>query len=310
MNKKTEIRKIVRKSLAVALLAVAAVPALAASKIDLNTPEGNVMAQRKIQCSTVDGKPVFYWWTGKVFARRMGERDQHLFNIEGMNVRTCGTVDGGKQGKSFRLVSREILLYTDPKTGQPIDEWKNVWTGETVKVLHVENDPVNQPPFFPYDANGKPNPWSKFAGQTRGDFWWQSSPIPLYYHNVLAGDYQRQIGGAYHASELFNFSGDLESLTSDEFETANIHVGWVRISDWLPWMMMEGREGIMYMHAAGRKVAGFDELGPVMKEYINTKAPLYKAPPPVDDNRPNETSWTYYKKMVKGGPLPKPGKPK
>jgi hypothetical protein len=175
-------------------------------------------------------------------------------------------------------------------------------------VLHVENDPVNQPPFFPYDSNGKPNPWSKFTGEIRDGNWWQASPIPLYYHNVLAGDYQKQIGGVYHASELFTFSGDLESLTSPEFDTASIQIGWTRISDWLPWMMMEGREGIMYMHAAGRKVAGFDALGETMKAYINTKAPLYKAPPPVDDKRSNETSWTYYKKMVQGEKFKKPVK--
>lgn len=305
------LKKTVGKSLfavVIALIAASAAQVWAAEKIDLSTPEGNAIAQRKIQCSTEDGKPIFYWWTGKVFSRRMGEPDQHLFNIEGMNVRTCGTVDGGKQGKAFRLLSREILLYTDAKTGQPLSEWKNPWTGETVKVLHVENDPVNQPPFFPYDANGKPNPWAKFSGEIRDGNWWQASPIPLYYHNALAGDYQKQIGGAYHASELFTFSGDLESLTSSGFDTASIQVGWTRISDWLPWMMMEGREGIMYMHAAGRKVAGFEQLGTVMQSYINTKAPLYKTPPPVDDKRPNETSWTYYKKMVKGEKLKKPAR--
>ena len=37
--------------------------------------------------------------------------------------------------------------------------------------------------------------------------------VPLFYHNVLQGDYQRYVGGAYHATEMFNFSGPLENLT-------------------------------------------------------------------------------------------------
>lgn len=274
----------------------------ASAEIDLNTPEGANLAMRKVQCSTVDEEPVFYWWTGKVFARRMGEKDQHLFDIEGMNVRTCATIDGGKKGKTYRLVSREILLYLDTKTGQPLDTWDNPWNGKTVKVLHVENDPVNQPPRFPRDEDGNPYPWTqKFGGNISGDNWWMSAPIPLYYHNVLAGDYQAQIGGVYHATEMFNFSGRLDTLISDDTTTADAVVGWVRISDWLPWMLMEGREGIMYMHAAGTMVDGFDAMGDVMKTYINEKAPLYRNPPPTDDDRPNETSWTFFKKHIEGG---------
>ena len=55
--------------------------AFAATKLDLNTPEGANMAMRKIQCSTIDDKPVFYWWKGKVFSRRQGEVDKHIFNV-------------------------------------------------------------------------------------------------------------------------------------------------------------------------------------------------------------------------------------
>lgn len=293
------------------LLLAATLASFAASvvaDIDLNTPEGNLLASRKMQCSTVDGEPAYYWWKGKVFARRQGEKDRNLFNIEGMNVRSCKTINGGKRGRGYRLVSREILLYTDPGTGQPLDTWNNPWTGQTVDVLHVLNDPVNWPPNFARDENGKATArMSRFGGEVRGDTWWTSAPIPLYYHNVLAGDYQRQIGGVYHATEMFNFSGHLPTLVDESTETAAAHVGWVRLSDWLPWMMMEGREGIVYMHAAGNMVDGFEGLGPVIKTFITTRAPKYKMPPPLDDDRPNETSWTYYKKVVEGGKFPRGG---
>ncbi len=279
--------------------------ALAQERIDLSTPEGAITAMRKTQCSTIDNKPVFYYWNGTAYSRRMGEADKIIFRVDGMNVRQCVTVNDDKRGEGMRLVSREILLYTDPETGEPLETWDNPWTGETVKVLHVENDPVNGRPIFPYDEDGKPA--ISWTAQELEGRWWNTSAVPLFYHNVLQGDYQKEVGGVYHATEMFNFMGDLDSMTDASVDSANIQVGWVRMSDWLPWMEMQGREGVIYMHTAGKKVSGYDAMSETMKKYIEDKAEKYAGPPPGDDDRPNETSWTYYKKMVEGEKLPRGG---
>ena len=294
----------IKLCLSLILLSLVSPPTLSAD-VDLATPEGALEAMRKIQCSNNDGEPIFYAWKGRAYSRRMGEPDKLLFGAEGMNVRQCGTVENASQGKGYRMVSRELLLYTDPRTGEPLDEWQNPWTGESVKVLHVENDPVNGPPSFPRDADGKPAMrW--FGSEQDGD-WWMTTTVPLFYHNVLAGDYQKQVGPAYHATEMFNFFGDIESLVDDDTTSARSMVGWVRQSDWLPWMEMQGREGIIYFHTAGKKVGGYDDLSPIMRKYIETRATKYSEPPPLDDNRPNETSWTYFRKMVPGEKLPRGG---
>jgi hypothetical protein len=290
----------ITKILSALLLSGVATAALAGNKIDLNTPEGNTAAMRKILCHVDDSKVSYYSWNGTAYSRRMGEKDKVLFNVEGMSARQCGTVDGGKRGKTYKLVTREILLYTDPKTGKPLDKWENPFTGENVDVIHVTNDPVNQGPSFPNDKDGNVLPWKKkFGGQVRDKIWWMKFDVPLFYHNVLAGDYQKQVGGVYHATEMFDFVGDTESLVSGDF--ANTHVDWVRISDWLPWMNMTGREGALYIHAAGEKLATFDEISPIMKAFIAKNAPEYKDAPPVTDDRKNETSWSTYKDDVKGG---------
>jgi hypothetical protein len=99
---------------------------------------------------------------------------------------------------------------------------------------------------------------------------------------------------------MFNFMGDVESLLDPDTSTADVQVGWVRMSDWLPWMMMNGREGVIYMHTAGRKLDSFDQLSDTMKAEIAEHYPEYDSPPPVDDARRNETSWIYYKKIRDG----------
>lgn len=46
------------------------------------------------------------------------------------------------------------------------------------------------------------------------------------------------------------------------------------------------------------KLKSFDELPEVMKTEIATNYPDYTAAPPVDDTRPNETTWTVFKKKI------------
>jgi len=267
-----------------------------AGQLDPDDPDDALEIGRKIGCSTVDGAPITYWWHGKAFSRRQGEKDKLLFLVEGMNTRSCTTVNDDKRGEGYKLVSRELLLYKDPDTGEVLATWDNPWTGETVDVLHVANDPVN---FTAYTIgrDGKPSSWT---ATTLGDRWWNSNTVPLWYPNPLAGDYQKEIGGTYHATEMFNFMGDLESLLDEDTTTAQVQVGWVRMSDWLPWMMMNGREGVIYMHTAGRKLDSWDDMPDTMKAEIARHYPEYTSPPASDDPRRNETSWIYYKKVREG----------
>mgnify|MGYP000465517226 FL=1 len=283
--------------LAVALtLGSAAVLAAGKAKpIDLGTPEGANLAARKIQCSANDNVPTIYYFHGEAFSRVPGERDRKLFDVEGYNVRQCVTVNDPVRGAGWRIISRELLLYVDPTTGELLREWKNPWTGQTVKVLQTANDPVNQRPVFAKAADGTPAKW---PGTISGDTWWNTITVPLFYINPLGGEYQKNVGGYYHATEMFNFFGKVSELVDPKNVNPAIEVGWVRLADWLPWMEMSGRAGIIYIHAAGRKLDSYEQLPTVMRKAIETEYPEYRNPPPGDDSRENETSWTYFKKKV------------
>ena len=263
--------------------------------LDLKSGEGALAAFRKIQCSLNDREPHTYWWHGRAYARVPGEPDRLLFRVEGMNIRQCATVQDADKGTGFKLVTREILLYLDADTGEVLKKWTNPWTKEEVEVLHVANDPVNSGPFFPIGRDGNPFPF--FATVSEGK-WWITSTIPLFYHNALGGKYQDFVGGKYHATEMFNFMGDLDDLINEDQPSADVRVGWVRMSQWLPWMRMGDRAGVIYMHTAGKKLNDYDNMSKTMKEEITNNFPDYRQPPPVDDDRPNETSWTYFKKVM------------
>jgi hypothetical protein len=291
---------------AAGLLAAAAAPA-GARMLDPSKPEDALEISKRTQCGEADGKPAVYYWSGSVYSRVEGERDRLLFKGEGMNVRQCVAVTDPKRGKGYRQVSREIMLYLDPVTGEVLRQWKNPWTGETVEVMHIANDPVNGRPQFPIGADGKPYTISmKRMGP------WVQMPleVPLFYTNVLAGDYQEYVGNDYHAMEIFDFAARADELLDTSKPTAYPSVSWVRISNWMPWMKMRSRQGIMVFNAMGTKLKSYDELPPVLKQEIAANYPAYTAPPPGGDARPNETTWTVFKKMVdakKKGAAPSPG---
>lgn len=277
-------------------LALLALAAPAAATLDPDDPQDALKISRKVACSLEDGEAVTFYWTGSLYSRRQGERDKLLFDIEGMNVRACVSDTHPERGEGYRLISREIMLYKDPDTGEVLSTWENPWTGETVEVLHVANDPVN---FATYSTGrgGEPVGW---GGSIKGDMWRSSIEIPLWYPNPLGGKYQEAVGGTYHATEMFNFFGSTDNLLDEDIDSAKAHVGWTRISDWLPWMQMSGREGILYVHAAGLKLDSRDDLPETMKEEIRTHYPKYVSPPPLDDDRRNQTSWIYYKQVMEG----------
>ncbi|MFT7287672.1 MAG: hypothetical protein ACI87W_001787 [Halieaceae bacterium] len=271
-----------------------AVGASAYAEIDINSREGVVAINRKIQCSTEDNVEKTYVWHGRGYGRRQGEADKQLFGLVGMNVRQCVTVTNDKGEEGYRQITREIMLYLDPITGEIMRDWENPYTGETVEVIHVANDPVNGRGDFGYGRDGKV---AKLPIRLMGDLWQMNIEVPLFYHNVLAGNYQKYVGGTYHATEMFNFSGLAAELLDDDSTFVNPGVSWVRISDWLPWMEMNGREGIVYFNAQGLKLDSWDELPSILKDEIAASYPEYAHAPPADDPRPNETSWTYFKKI-------------
>ncbi len=78
-----------RRRIFVAAWSLFAIAAASASwAFELDTPQGQLQAYRRIQCSVNDGEVVVYWWLGNVFAGDSGEPDRKIFRVEDMNIRT------------------------------------------------------------------------------------------------------------------------------------------------------------------------------------------------------------------------------
>ena len=265
--------------------------------LDPNKPEDAILLQQKFTCSLVEGETTYGWWQGSFYSRVEGERDRELFKVIGVNVRQCKNYDHPERGHGFRSVSREVMLYLDPDSGEVLKTWTNPWTGEELEVIHVANDPVNmRAPFYAYDADGKGH---VFKGTVKNGRVFVASAYPLFYKNPLGGDYQEYIGGTYHATEFFNDYAYAEDVFDPAVKKLDrLTLSWTRVADWLPWMKMGDRVGVMFTSTVGGRVKSLEDLPEPLLSEMKTNYPDYMTPPPLDDDRPNRTSWMAVKDSV------------
>lgn len=171
-------------------------------KLDVASPTGAVKAFRKMFADLRDGEPTIFWWSGRLHSRVRGEKDRLLLDFEGMSIRATKTTSNQEKGYGFKLFSRELLLYKDPKTGELVHTWENPWTGSECSIIHIVNDPVNRE----ICAEGPRGPF-KFPGRIVSGRVLLSMEVPLFYPNPLGGEFQSEAGGMYHAQEMFNRKG-------------------------------------------------------------------------------------------------------
>jgi len=266
-------------------------------RLDPNKPEDAIKIQQKFTCSLSEGETTMGYWQGSFYARVEGERDRELFKVQGINVRQCKNYEDEKRGPGFRSVSREIMLYLDPETSEVLKTWTNPYTGEELTVQHVANDPVNmRQPYYAYNEKGEPH---VFKGLVKNGRVIVSSGYPLFYPNPLGGEYQEYIGGTYHAIEYFNdYAYEEDVFDPDVKKLDRMTIAWTRVADWLPWMKMGDKIGVMYTSTMGGRITSVEDLPEPLRTELKTNYALYMEPPPLDDARPNRTSWMGFKDIV------------
>ena len=165
--------------------------------------------------------------------------------------------------------------------------------------LHVANDPVNMRAYrYLRNEDGEPADLSR-TFRVYGDVAASSAEVPLFYKNPLGGEYQAYVGGMYHAMEIFNTFYSTERLMDMQADSmGDTHLAWSRVAQWLPWLEMGDRPGIMIFNATGFSTFDKDKIPERLADILNERYPLYWTPPPLDDDRPNETSWTVFKKHI------------
>lgn len=250
--------------------------------------------------------------TGKVFGVRDNEKVRPLFGIDGFSVvRTQRLPDG-----NWRRLLKEIVFYRDLQTGRIMTSWANPYTGETVRVVPIANDPFNydirdtypEPPSYGGLNTAKPAPrpflldWSETGDgtlilETGIDLFYPAALQPAQWPRESAGTYNR-------VSEHFLYFVQRADVENPALTALPVKGSWSRITPWLPWMLMGQAPGFIHYFTHFATIRdGIDGLPRDLVEAAKAIAPGYLEAP-TQDYGPSLSSIENYARTEKPAPVP------
>ena len=273
--------------------------------IDFSDPAQNLRAFIKVTGDLDPTVETAGWFGGDVFAVTTPDRPlQKLFGIEGFGVLRCEPQDDG----SFRLFNRELAYYSDPMTGEYMDEWKNPYTGEVVEVMPIHNKVVNAEiaPIMKMDFDGTMQeipfspPWTFF-----GDKAFSLFEVHTAFPNPMTVEQwpRESAGPVTRISEVFQRFTSLADLENPELTGVDYTGVWTRIGPWLPWMLQGQAEGHLLFRTWMDRTGTVDKLPPKLVAHTEERFPdFFVAPGPETWGTPNDSSFGVY--MEENEPKP------
>ena len=235
----------------------------------------------------VSGKETLAWASGSVFAWLPRRGGFHLFNYQLFTVQRLE-----KTAKGWFRFSKEAGVYVDKDTGDVMQRWHNPFIGRDVDVIQMKNDPTNIEISEPTPELPPPLAWvlGDTIVFTRDILVTRPAELKVAEYPLNAQS------NTYKVAEYYNHvvaRRDLENkaLTSVPMVGSNTRVG-----NWYPWLEMGQRRGWLITQLRSKKLARAEQLPPVLYKYWQARDPsIFHAPATVTG--PNESSWTYFKKL-------------
>lgn len=243
------------------------------------------------------------WFGGTIFGDTRRDRPlKPLVGVQGFGVvRTEKQPDG-----SYRVFNRECAFYTDPKTGEFLDEWKNPYTKEVCNVSPINNLTVN--------ANLIVSPKVGTAIEMDFDGTLMQVPLPLVWDSVddtLMSTFEvhtafpneldpetwprESAGKVLRIAEIFQRVASLEEVENQDLTSAHYAGCWTRVGPWLPWMRQGQADGQLIYRTFMAKNGTIDKLPEALVKRAEERLPdFFQAPPPESWGSKNDSSFSVY----------------
>lgn len=259
--------------------------------LDLDAAEDNLKALIKLQAD-LSGADAIGGFSGEVWGWVPGEGNRRLFRSYGIGASHVERVDNG-----WRFYHREVMYYLDPETGEIINDWVNPYTGQRVEVMHILNDPVHR--FYAISGGPFAAPWPYTV--VGDDLVFRISVFSFRDSVMPRVDYPlHSANDKYQASELWMMNGRVSEVMNPDITSASCVTSWSRVGQWLPFMEMGNRPGIMVYHSDSYKLLnGLDGIPANIRAYTEKHHPKYlESPQTWQSMALNESQLTVSKREI------------
>ena len=285
--------------------------------LDLSNPKDNLNAFGKMWFAF--DEPTVSAFHGLMFGMVGDQRLKPLFGYTGFGIFQSKLLENG----NVRIRGKEVGYFTDPISGDVLEEWDNPYTGERVKVFNFLNDRIRgeltpEMPRFQFgDASDAPTLMNEGSIETRED---GSAPFILpwerygdnmmlawdythrYKNPVTADKWPKSHTGTYiNPSEHFTFQTDYHRLVDRSVPSVEFSGGFARLSPWWPWMKMGGSgiDGVLFGRMNSHKSNNcFVDIPPKVLAYTEKHYPEYLQPADDWDDGYTIGTWEAYVRDV------------
>jgi len=280
------------------------------TKIDFTNPIWNRDTWARIQGDLNPENQKIGDVRGVIIGVKPGEKSKELCGFEAfLATRLVPQEDG-----TIRRLNKEVIFYTNPRTGEIIEEWTNPWTGEVVNVVQVANDPFNYtisewlilaPEDFGGDKKVEPRkiplifPWHQMSPTHLS----LSTDMHLYYPNAMNPEkwVRESSGPMVQVSEMMRYCVPIAEVENPELTSVSFTGTWNRITPWMPWMLMGQEPGhTLYV---GSMTGGPDDsvISPQALAYAEKNYPQFLSAP-TEDYGPSHSSLEIYARTQEPAP--------
>ncbi len=290
--------------------AASAGPAGDPIKFDFSRPEDNLKAWVKVVAS-LDGRETCGYYKGDVVAvTGPDQKNLPLFGYEGFGMSRVTRLPDGR----YENLHREISYYTDLKTGEILETWKNPLTGETVRVYPTNNDPVNS-----YYATSFKQTFGEAGKQETVEFPfilpWETVGdrviVTFNVHTRWPSPFTRDkwpreyIGDWYKTSEMFQVHTRMSELADPKLMKVYSTSAWFKEAPYIPWMLMDNAPGRLLYNTRIFSLEGPEQLPKKIYDYTAKNFPKFLRAPDQWES-PNMTTFeTWVKQMTPAPPRTK-----
>lgn len=273
--------------------------------LDYDNPKWNRDAYARLSGNLDFSKEKIGWYKGKAIGVVPGKKNIDICGFEGFSVARLLPLEDG----SYRKVLREVGFYRDLKTGEIMDTMENPYTGETVNVIPIANDPFNftiseyarsAPKYGGLNSEAAPKIPFLLNWQERGDTVTMARDIHLFYPSALKPDtWPRETPGLMtQVTEAFNYSIDRNQLGDPDNTSLTFTGTWTRVTPWFPWMLMDQAPGhIVYICDQGA-CDHWDFIAQDILDAAKAIDPKYLSAP-TEDYGPSLSSLEHYAREQK-----------
>ena len=228
---------------------------VARADLDFDDPDDLLTAAVKLR-GTLDDRMVIWWMKGVRYGVVKDELNP-LFNM------LVGSFSRYKEvpGRGYQVTMLELGYLTDLETGEPLDEFKNPYTGKVVKVPEQRLGPL---PVMLTSSGVEIDSGATFAEidlRTRlGPAIVEGDDIWLREDSTAKVDSDLPMMGKHVYNELVTYRGRVSDVNNPDLAAAPATVAYQSVTSWREWFKSGGMPGHTTARAAGRKIFSVDEL--------------------------------------------------